>query len=173
MALQGQSLCSCFSPTPRSQWSHPGVMGSVFICVESRSRARLYGRNPCLLQQTFGSGVQPDGVGRDSVGREDKEEEQGRDLGGTEGRQIGVGPEDETRRGSRERARRRAPQSTPLSPVWAPPEAPAVALPGPRRVLDLGWICWYGTVSVKVNANTYVIPYACRMECDPSVVPQA
>ena len=26
------------------------------------------------------------------------------------------------------------------------------------RVLDLGWICWYGTVSVKVNANTYV-PY--------------
>lgn len=40
MALQGQSSCSCFSPTPWSQWSHPGVIGSVFICVENRSRER-------------------------------------------------------------------------------------------------------------------------------------
>lgn len=53
------------------------------------------------------------------------------------------------------------------------PQKPLCGPACPRRILDLWQICWYSTVSVKVNANTYVIPYACRMECDPSVVPQA
>lgn len=60
-------------PTVVTTWSH-----RQHVCAESRSRVRLYDRNPCTLQQTFGSGVQPDGVGRDSVGMVDKEEEQGR-----------------------------------------------------------------------------------------------
>lgn len=111
-------------------------------------------------------------MGTDSVGMVDKEEEQGRDLGGTEGRQIGVGPGYETRRGLSERAGRHAPESTPLSSVWIP-QKPLCGPACPRRVLDLWQICCYGTVSVKVNTNTYVIPYAYPMECDPSVVPQA
>lgn len=54
--------------------------------------------------------------------------------------------------------------------LWAPPEVPAwPCLPpqDPRLGVDL--LVQYS----EVNANTYLIPYACRMECDPSVVPQA
>lgn len=71
---------------PLSQWSHSGVIGSVFICVESRGRLRLYWPEPFALQQMSGSGSQSNGVETDSVGMADKEEQQGRDLGGMESR---------------------------------------------------------------------------------------
>lgn len=64
-------------PPHGSQRSHSGVIGSVFICVESRGRLRLYWPEPFALQQMSGSGSQSNGVETGSVGMADKEEQQG------------------------------------------------------------------------------------------------